>query len=516
MRPISLALALATVSGLAPGVGAQAVERTDTPRRGAVRLTFDPTTTIWDAAFTSQGRRSLGWALSGDTVRVASAGPALATFEQDIRTASGLPAFVASLGAGILAVHQERRVTPIGAEFGITDRFSLGVMVPVVRVQTRARLNLSAAGASIGANPRWADPGTADTSYAAFFSQFDTALVHLDDSIAVWCPSNPQCAGATALSARGHVVRLALGRSVFGAPGRPAPFLPIDSSDGGKGIDSTLLRLQADLATFGAGGFTHGLLLPSGPLDPAEVGFLLGDTLFGFGIAPFQNTRRGLRYFPGDAELTAKYRIATGDAYAAAVALVLRLPTGHVASSNDPFGISTGDHQTDVEGRLTQDLTVAGRLWLNLCLRAAVQRPGERWRRLAAPDAFLVPYAATAKLRWEPGDYLQVDFAPLVRLGRFFAAGVTGSYYTKRRDRYAFLGATDSAAVAARLGGPVSPAILETGTAERRLRLGWALSYVGPVFEGGLSIEQTVSGAGSVVPAATVFRLVMRASRPLF
>ena len=54
------------------------------------------------------------------------------------------------------------------------------------------------------------------------------------------------------------------------------------------------------------------------------------------------------------------------------------------------------------------------------------------------------------------------------------------------------------------------------GTAERRLRIGWAMTYLGPVFEGGASIEQTVSGAGSAVPAATVFRLVMRVSRKLF
>ena len=104
----------------------------------------------------------------------------------------------------------------------------------------------------------------------------------------------------------------------------------------------------------------------------------------------------------------------------------------------------------------------------------------------------------------------------MLRLGNSFAAGVTAGYYTRTRDRYTFLNAQDSSAVAARLGGPVSASILDAGTAERRLRIGWAMTYLGPVFEGGASIEQTVSGVGSAVPAATVFRLVMRVSRKLF
>ena len=511
MRPI----VAATLLGFAAaGLRGQAVERTDTPKRGAVRLTFDPQTVVWDAAYTPHGRRDLGWALTGDTVG-AAAGPTLARIEQDVRTASGLSGFVASLGRGLLAVHAERRVTPIGVEVGITDRLSIGAMVPVVRVQTRARFSLNPAGANLGANPRLTTLG-ADTSYAAFFTQFDAALTRLNDSIAAWCPSNPKCPGAFFLSARGQAVRLALTRGVYGSGSQPAPFLPVDTSDGGRAIDSSLTALQDSLAAYGAGGFTHGFLLPTGPLDRDGLQFLLGDTLFGFGIAPFQDTRKRLRYFPGDAELSAKYRLATGGTYAAAVALVLRLPTGHLDSPNDLLDVSTGDHQTDVEARVTQELTVGGRLWLNLSVRAAQQRPGERERRLAPADAFLVPFATTSRLKWDPGDYLQLDFAPMLRLGKSFAAGVTASYYTRARDRYTFLSAQDSTAVAARLGGPVSASILDAGTAERRLRIGWAMTYLGPVFEGGASIEQTVSGAGSAVPAATVFRLVMRVSRKLF
>jgi hypothetical protein len=70
-------------------------------------------------------------------------------------------------------------------------------------------------------------------------------------------------------------------------------------------------------------------------------------------------------------------------------------------------------------------------------------------------------------------------------------------------------------ALAARLGAPTPASVLDAGTAERRLRLGVAVTYVGPVLEGGFSIEQTVSGAGGA-PAATVYRIVLRTARRLF
>src|SRR5438876_59733 len=51
MRPTYFVLAL-MITGLAPGVSAQAVPRTDTPRAGALRFTFEPVITTWEREFT--------------------------------------------------------------------------------------------------------------------------------------------------------------------------------------------------------------------------------------------------------------------------------------------------------------------------------------------------------------------------------------------------------------------------------------------------------------------------------
>ena len=173
-----------------------------------------------------------------------------------------------------------------------------------------------------------------------------------------------------------------------------------------------------------------------------------------------------------------------------------------------------GDHQLDLEGRLMQELSV-GPLWLNVAVRAATQRPGTRVRRVASWDAFLVPAAATADLRWDPGDYVGVDVAPLVRLAPEFAVGFTAGYFSKQRDNYAFQSPQDSVALATRMGFPTPASVLDAGTGQRWLRLGFAVTYHTPGVEGGFSIEQTVSGAG-LVPAVTIYRLVLRATRKLF
>src|SRR3989441_5143720 len=197
---------------------------------------------------------------------------------------------------------------------------------------------------------------------------------------------------------------------------------------------------------------------------------------------------------------------------------LVRLPTGRRDSAEEWLHQSIGDHQLDLEARLVPELIVGSRLWLNLAIHGGIQRPGTQVRLVAPFGTILVPIAATTELRWDPGDYAGVDFAPLFRLAPQFAAGVTAGYWTKQRDRYAFRATQDSLDLASRLGAPTPAALLEQGTSERRLRLGAALTYVGPNVEGAFSIEQTVSGGGprgAVTPAATGVRVVARTFREL-
>src|SRR5204863_397578 len=89
MRTARLLL-LALVPALTGGakIAAQAVERSDVPGRGMLRVTFDPRTVGWDAQVVNGARLPLGLALTGDTVGPAAI-PVVARLEQDVRVAPG-------------------------------------------------------------------------------------------------------------------------------------------------------------------------------------------------------------------------------------------------------------------------------------------------------------------------------------------------------------------------------------------------------------------------------------------
>jgi len=249
--------------------------------------------------------------------------------------------------------------------------------------------------------------------------------------------------------------------------------------------------------------------------DSSAVGFaldaLLSDTTYAF--APIITTRPHLRYFAGDFEVAAKYRVVQGSSYATSIAFVMRLPTGHQDSPNDLLDISTGDHQTDFEIQAAQELTLFNRLWLNAAVRAGVQQQGTRGRRVGPVTDLVLPRASLAELNWKPGSYTAIDVAPLLRFGKPFGVGFTWGYFSKQRDAYSFRSVQDSIDLAGRLGTPVDAGILNDHSAQRWTRLGFAMTYAGPEVEGSFAIEKTVSGSNDFVPAATVYRIVMRTTR---
>jgi hypothetical protein len=387
LPPFIARLHVLTISALllAPAAARpQAVPRTDTPRAGTLRLTFEPVITTWQREFTGAGHEQpIGTTLFSETR------PPFACSR-----VGGL--VVCRFGFTPVFVHAERRVIPFGLDFGVTNRVSVGVRVPAVRVNTRAGFALDSAAPA------------------------DTAAAQRLDSI-------------------------------------------------------------------------------------------LQDTSYAFG--PIIGTPRHLHWFAGDVELEAKYRLIESRAYALSGALVVRLPTGHQDSPNRLFDLSTGDHQTDIELQVAQELTLFRRLWLNSFVRLGRQQPGTRERRVGPPSVLLIRRAALATLRWDPGDYVAIDAAPMYRVSRLFGIGFTAGYYTQTRDRYTYRTAQDSIDVAARLGAPVSAAMLDAGTGWRWARVGAVMTYAAPDVEGSFSIEKTVSGAGGLVPVATVFRIVMRTSR---
>src|SRR2546422_4358991 len=285
MRPLRIPLppAAPAITGGASVVAAQAVERTDVPARGVLRVTFDPRIMTWNDQFSDAGRLKLGAPLTGDTVGGRYI-PVVARLEQNVRVVSGLSNFVASLGAGLLSVRQERRTYPTTAELGLTNRLSVSLMVPMVRVATRASFQYSARGANLGVNPLVLNALGARGTDSAFFAQFDQALAQLDQQ-AAGCAAPPSPCAARDSSARWHVVRDALHSSVYGLGQTGSPFLPLDTSTAGQAIDTAIVRIQQGLtATFRIAGFDTSVALASDTLTGATFEqILLSPDPNGFG-----------------------------------------------------------------------------------------------------------------------------------------------------------------------------------------------------------------------------------------
>src|SRR5437660_8235180 len=235
--------------------------------------------------------------------------------------------------------------------------------------------------------------------------QFDTTLARFEQNInaGLYGSCTPSCPARDSL-AFWRSVRDALHGTAYGVASVGSPVMPLDSSPAGRGIDSAVARIRRDMSAFGVAGFDTTFLLPTDTVSGTLVQAAIVDSAIGFGYnrIPF---RTGFRYGLGDVELAAKYRLRAGTHYAAAVKALVRLPTGAKDSANDLLAQWVGDHQLDLEGRLMQELSVGPR-WLNVAVRAGAQRAGTRVRRVAPWDAFLVPAAATAALRWDPGDFV--------------------------------------------------------------------------------------------------------------
>lgn len=166
MRPGALTCTLlATLSLASAPVYAQSVRGLGddalTAPRGAIRVQLSTSISDFNRRYgkATPGRADgslepLGADFSLDTLGTAQF-PGLATVEGAIRSLTGNTAFRLSLGRSALTSSVRVQTTPIALEAGLTNRLSIGVVVPIVSARHQASLNVNAqgTGGNVGANP---------------------------------------------------------------------------------------------------------------------------------------------------------------------------------------------------------------------------------------------------------------------------------------------------------------------------------------------------------------------------
>lgn len=445
------------------GAGADA---TPLPK-GALRLRVMGIWDGYDKLFTSNGSRAMFSGLATNALGVRQL-PQLSAAEQAIRTLSGISTFALSLGPLEASGDARQSIAPISFDLGLTQKLSVGLVVPYVESRDNALLvlNRAGSGATVGQNPAYSTTGgsTARSLNGALLRQLAQSRSLLAAEIARCVPTtatgcdairaNP--AGAQQLLQQALATQSAIvavyGDSVRGG----SPVVPISNSATQAAINARIGTLRSALVGFGITSLTDGVL-PAAAIvvnGPGAIARIATDSAYGLDYPTLGGTRRaGI----GDIDLTASYLWLNtlGDRPAqwlaakqfgvrSQVTAGWRFGTAGADRTDAAFDVPIGDGANALLARSTTDVVLNRFVWMSGTLR--VVQPFSDHAVLRQPlltdSTFFLPSVASRATR-SLGRHLDVELAPRLMLGQFF--GLSGGYQYRRADadRYEF-GATDS------------------------------------------------------------------------
>jgi len=377
-RPRLFAATLLASFLFANGARAQAglghLEDASLAPKGLLRLRAITVWTRFDTQFGANGVEPLGARLTADSLGVRQI-PALSQIESRVQSATALP-FTLTLGRSRLDATARTEILPLGLEYGLTSRFTIGVTVPIVRKRAAMLFRLDTAGgfgANVGPNAHRTSTAVAQNN-AVVQAEFASAAQQLQQRLSD-CQANPAGAGCAALLARqpeadqliqaSQSFATVVG-SLFGTSTTAGmAFVPTGQSAAQAAIVARIVDFNAryrDLLSASADLLSAVPSAAGGPAGSAsfqqylveEVG---GDSLTmleGMGIGDIEV---GFKMLVLDRPRSARQR--TG--IQLAVASSLRIPTGSTQSPNDFLDLRFGEGRFVVDSRVIVDLR-AGRL----------------------------------------------------------------------------------------------------------------------------------------------------------
>lgn len=362
----AMILVVAVTAPLAAQSGYPHIEDASSPQKGMFRFRAATLWTRYDARFTTDGSRPLGAPFSGDSAGSAQF-PALAPFESRVASASG-SAFALSLGRSRVDAVAREEVVPLTLEYGVTNRLSVGVMMPMVRRRVMVQFRLDTAGgfvANVGPNPHRSSGSPAASNNAQVQSQFANAITQLQGRLSS-CQSNPAAAGCPALLARQAEAQSLIAASqtfasdvgvVYGtATTQGSPFVPLSVTPAQAAIAarvSTFNNQYKDLLGTSVNLLTQ---VPRGAAGPAGVSDVQRYMTSELGRDSIANSERVLI---GDVELGAHFRAldrrTKRSRMQLAVGTGLRLATGSRQYKGELVDLSTGGGMIIASGRAVMD-----------------------------------------------------------------------------------------------------------------------------------------------------------------
>ena len=542
-RATAPVLVLAAALSLPATARAQGGDDAPPPAAGVLRVMIPGVWWRWNERFGSgtAGRADgqlepIGVDFSADSLGTTQL-PFLGPSEAALRTVTGLPAFRLDIGRSDVQLNANVRSLPIAVSFGVSRRFSVGVLLPLVRSRVEAVFRMDTVGpllGTVGPNPGYSQAG----AYDAFRQQVDTALAALIEQASAGPAALRAQALATLDQYRDILCGLyGLGGGSPGSQSSPcvstalagaAPFLPLTGTEAADSIGSRLADAQtayAQLAALYAGqgvtlpAFTAGFALPDAGAavtrsdferfltDPAQG--VSGDTL-----GQVLHTRLG------DAAVTATYVFAERSVWRGLVHATVRLPTGMVDDDANFIDVGTGLHQLGLELGTRNDVALGTRFRIVAAARVGVFAPDRLWRRVSPPWLPIAPLSSRAEVRRATGASVALDLTPTWRIDDAFSIGVRYGLFRQSATHHTYVDAADSARV--RL--PASA--LDAETAMRWMRVGAAVTFSTlERFAAGraalpysltVGYQNTVWGRGGLTPQASLMYVTLATYFRLF
>ena len=561
-------LALAFIAAIAPPANAQRVLGVGDDAlvlpRGIFRLRLIGNWTGFNERYgkDTPGRpdgalEPLGVDFTLDTIGVKQF-PNLATLQGGLRTLTGNPNWSATLGNTNVILRDRVTAYPIVFDLGLTNRISLAVMVPYVQTHSSVFFNVNTNGTqgNLGFNPGTIGANAAAvTQNTTMYTQFIAASNALEGSLAA-CQANPavspSCPALLANQASASALitqsRLFAGGTVGPVGGAfsptggvyiASPFVPIVGTDAQLSIESRVQAFKALYASFlGAGNpiTTNGPFASQNRLTLPDAQRILTATAFGIVADPLTSTSHS---HVGDTDIGAKFSLfdsfggssearysPKGVNLRAAVAGVLRLPTGQVESANNFVDVGTGRGATTLEGRGYLDVLLGSRFWQSFVVR--FNKPfsdTQEMRIIDLPNQELAPEYRRQTVDRTLGSAFEFETTPRIVLNDFFAISGQYVYRHKAQDHYKGTFTIPQAVTGyADITLDASTLDLETEQSEHRLGGGISFSNLYAFEQGKVRVPfevtylhwQTVRGAGGNQPKFFTDQIALRLYAKLF
>jgi hypothetical protein len=482
---------------------------------GVFRVDLDGALEVWDHRWLDGKRQPLGADLSSPAAG-SDLFPFLSDADARIARITGLSSFRLNLGALQSDAQAENNRGFLGLALGLTRSITVFGRVPLVQVKVETHFALDSTSGNAGPNP-------GSGAQAAFFQELDASLTALANRIAAGnFDGNPALkAQAQSTLAAGSSLR----DDLFGLLADAAtasPFVPLATSDAGTAIGNRVADLQTTLATdFGVSGFTATPALPTERISPENFVDFLRDP-----AGPIATRPGGYKVtFRGDAEAGLALTLvdhwdrgAHRGGLRTAVEGLVRFPTGQVAPPDRLISLGTGDGQTDLEFRVTNDLG-AGRWGLRAEAMYNLQLASDYLVRVAPPTQPFVPIDRLSAVHRDPGNVVSIAVRPIFRLTPTFAVEGTAMHWSRGEDKVSYLAPADSIP-----GVDASVLAQDTKASATVLGIGVTFSSPGRFRPGGNGMpvdaswgyERVVSTSGGIVPDSHVMRARLRFYLTLF